>query len=135
MNLKKIAVTAVASAVALVALANPLSAAPLTDQDKKFLATYDKVHHALVADDLAGARKAAAELGTAGDELAKSNSLDEARNAFSKLSDQAEKLATGQAGFYVVHCPMLKKDWVQTTDKIANPYGGKDMTTCGEIKK
>ena len=135
MNLKKIAVTTVASAVALVALAHPLSAAPLADQDKKFLAAYDKVHHALVADDLAGARKAAADLGSAGEELSKSNSLDEARNAFSKLSAQAEKLAAGQTGFYVVHCPMLNKDWVQTSDKIANPYAGKDMTSCGEIKK
>ena len=29
---------------------------------------------------------------------------------------------------------MLKKDWVQTSDKIANPYGGAGMITCGEIK-
>jgi|SRR5882724_13494021 len=135
MNLKKIAVITVASAVALVAFASPLSASPLVDQDKKFLVAYEKVHAALVADDLAGARKPAAELGTAGDELSKSTSLDEARKAFSKLSAQAEKLAAGQTGFYVVHCPMLNKDWVQTSDKIANPYGGKDMTTCGEIKK
>ena len=135
MNLKKIAVTAVASAVALVALANPLSAAPLTDQDKKFLATYDKVHHALVADDLAGAKAAATDLGTEGADLAKSDSLKDARGAFEKLSDKAKQLVADQPGYYVVHCPMLKKDWVQTSDKIANPYGGKDMTTCGEIKK
>src|SRR2546421_9679652 len=135
MNLKKIAVTAVASAVALVALAHPLSAAPLADQDKKFLATYDKVHHALVADDLAGAKAAANDLGTEGADLAKSDSLKDARSAFEKLSDKAKQLAASQPGFYVVHCPMLKKDWVQTSDKIANPYGGKDMTTCGEIKK
>ena len=52
-----------------------------------------------------------------------------------RLSDKAKELAAGQPGYYIVHCPMLEKDWVQTSDKIANPYGGKDMTTCGEIKK
>ena len=135
MNIKKFAVTAVTSAIALVALAVPLSAAPLTDQNKQFLAAYDKVHHALVADDLAGAKKAAAELGTSGAELSKSNSLDEARAAFSKLSDQAEKLAAGQSGYYVMHCPMKNKDWVQTSEKVENPYGGKEMLSCGEVKK
>jgi hypothetical protein len=135
MNTKNFAVTAITSAIALMALAVPLSAAQLTDQNKQFLAAYDKVHHALVADDLAGAKKAALELGTAGVELSKSNSLDEARTAFSKLSDQAEKMAAGQSGYYVMHCPMKDKDWVQTNDKVENPYGGKDMLTCGEVKK
>jgi hypothetical protein len=135
MNTKKFAVTAVTSAIALMALAVPLSAAQLTDQNKQFLAAYDKVHHALVADDLGGAKKAAAELGTPGVELSKSKSLDEARAAFSKLSDQPEKMAAGQSGYYVMHCPMKNKDWVQTSDKVENPYGGKDMLTCGEVKK
>jgi len=30
---------------------------------------------------------------------------------------------------------MLKKDWVQTSEKIGNPYYGKEMAGCGEIKK
>ena len=134
MNMKNIAVITIGSAIALLALASPLSAAPLTDQNKQFLAAYDKVHHALVADDLTGAKKAAAELGTAGADLLKSNSLDEARAAFSKLSDQAEKMAAGQSGYYVMHCPMKNKDWVQTGDKVENPYGGKEMLSCGEVK-
>ena len=44
-------------------------------------------------------------------------------------------MAAGQSGYYVVNCPMLKKDWVQNSEKIANPYGGKEMASCGEIKK
>lgn len=135
MNIKKFAVTAVASAIALVALAAPLSAAQLTDRNKQFLAAYDKVHHALVADDFAGARKAATELGASGVELSKSNSLDEARIAFSKLSEQAEKMTAGQSGYYIMHCPMKKKDWVQTSEKVENPYGGREMLGCGEVKK
>lgn len=123
------------SAVALVTLAAPLSAAQLTDGNKKFLAAYDKVQHALVADDLRGAKSAAADLGNDGGELAKSSSLKDARAAFEKLSAKAKQVATGQSGYYVYHCPMLNKDWVQTSTKTMNPYGGKEMAGCGEIQK
>ncbi len=112
-----------------------LQAAALTDQDKQFLAAYGKAHEALVADDLAGAKKAGADLGPDGADLSKSKSLDEARAAFGKLSNKAVKLAAGQNGYYVAHCPMKNKDWVQTSTTIANPYGGKEMISCKEIKK
>ena len=123
------------SALALVAVAVPLNAAQLTDQNKQFLAAYDKVHHALASDDLTAAKTAAGELGSDGAELAKSRSLKEARAAFEKLSAKAREIAAGQSGYYVYHCPMLKKDWVQTSSKTMNPYGGKDMIGCGEIQK
>ena len=112
-----------------------LLAAPLSDSEKQFLASYDKIRLALAADDLSGAKTAAADLGVEGSKLAKSESLKEARAAFEKLSDKAKQLAAGQAGYYVVNCPMLKKDWVQMTEKIGNPYYGKEMATCGEVKK
>jgi hypothetical protein len=112
-----------------------VEAGPLSDADKQFLARYEKVRSALSADDIGAAKTAAGELGDEGVELAKSNSLKDARAAFEKLSDKAKQLATGQAGYYVIHCPMLQKDWVQTSEKIANPYYGKEMATCGEIKK
>lgn len=111
------------------------SAATLTDQDKKFLSGYEKAHTALAADNLEGAKAAAPDLGDAGADLGKSASLKDARAAFEKLSEKAKQLTAGQSGYYVANCPMLKKDWVQTNDKIANPYGGKDMLTCGSIKK
>ncbi len=110
-------------------------AAELNDQDKKFLSAYEKAHVALTADNLDGAKAAAPELGDAGADLAKSASLKDARAAFEKLSGKAKQLTSGQSGYYVVHCPMLNKDWVQTSTTIANPYGGKDMATCGEVKK
>jgi len=112
-----------------------MQAASLSETDKQFLAGYEKVRSALAADDLSVARTAAGDLGAEGAQLAKSSSLKEARAAFEKLSDKAKQLAAGQSGFYVVHCPMLKKDWVQTSEKIANPYYGREMATCGEIKK
>ena len=110
-------------------------AAPLGDSEKQFLASYDKIRLALAADDLSTAKTVAAGLGVDGSKLAKSGSLKEARAAFENLSDKAKQLAAGQAGYYVVNCPMLKKDWVQMTEKIGNPYYGKEMATCGEIKK
>jgi hypothetical protein len=110
-------------------------AADLSETDKQFLATYEKIRSALAADDLPKARAAAGDLGVDGTALAKSSSLKDARIVFEKLSDRAKQLVTGQSGYYVVNCPMQKKDWVQTSEKIGNPYYGKEMATCGEIKK
>ncbi len=115
--------------------ATAVQAANLSDKNKQFLAGYDKARAALVADDLAAAKAAATDLGDAGADLAKSTSLKEARNAFEKLSAQAKQLAAGQSGYHVLHCPMLKKDWVQTSTTVTNPYTGKAMLSCGEIQK
>jgi hypothetical protein len=111
------------------------SAATLSDKDKQFLSGYEKTHTALAADDLNGAKAATNDLGSEGAELSKSSSLKEARTAFERLSAKAKQLAAGQPGYYVYHCPMLKKDWVQTSTTTANPYAGKDMVGCGEIQK
>jgi hypothetical protein len=135
MKVTKLAVTILASAIALSSFTAPLSAAPLSAENKQFLSAYEQVHQALAADDLAAAQKVAADLGPAGSELAKSKSLPEARDAFSHLSDTAKKIATDQPGYYLVHCPMLKKDWVQTSETITNPYSGSKMLHCGEIEK
>ena len=112
-----------------------IQAAPLSETDKQFLAGYEKVRSALAADDLVAAKTAAGDLGDEAAALAKSSSLKDARAAFEKLSEKAKQLAAGQPGYYVAYCPMLKKDWVQTSAKIANPYGGREMVTCGEIRK
>jgi hypothetical protein len=45
-------------------------------------------------------------------------------------------MAAGIDGQYVFTCPMKKADWLQTDSKQAsNPYMGKTMPTCGELKK
>ncbi len=118
-----------------IGLGSAAFAANLSDKDKQFLANYDKIQTALVADDLDGAKTAAVDLGDNGAELAKSSSLKDARVAFEKLSAQAKQLATGQSDYHVFHCPMLKKDWVQRSTTTANPYGGKEMVSCGEMQK
>ena len=126
-------ITLVTACVALTSAT--AGAATLSDKDKRFLAGYEKAHAALAADELNGAKAAGGELGTEGAELSKSSSLQDARGAFEKLSVKAKQLTTGQPGYHVYHCPMLKKDWVQTSTTTANPYGGKEMVSCGEIKK
>jgi hypothetical protein len=110
-------------------------AATLSDQDKQFLTTYEKIHTALAADDLAAAKSAAGDLGDDGQSIRQASSLKEARAGFEKLSARAETMVAGQSGYHVFHCPMLNKDWVQTSTKVANPYGGKAMAGCGEIQK
>src|SRR5438445_12034064 len=135
--MKKLRITHLITLVAVcVALAGATAdEATLSNKDKQFLAGYEKAHTALVADDLSGAKAAAGDLGTEGAEVSKSASLKEARSAFEKLSAKAKQLAAGQPGYHVAHCPMLNNAWVQTTTTIANPYGGKGMISCGEIKK
>ncbi len=117
----------------LLVLTAPVRAA-VTDGDKQFLAAYEKARASLAADDLASAKNAGTELGDWGAALAKSDTLKTARAEFSKLSDRAVTVAKDQAGYHILHCPMVKKDWVQTSKEVSNPYGGKEMLTCGEIK-
>lgn len=111
-------------------------ASALTDAQKQLLAGYETIRAALATDDLDGAKTAAAALSElpAAAQLAKADSLNSARVAFKKLSNQAVRLAKGQAGYYVAHCPMAGSDWVQTTTKLSNPYLGPKMATCGHIQ-
>jgi non-ribosomal peptide synthetase component E (peptide arylation enzyme) len=112
----------------------------------KVLDAYTAVSQALAADDLAAARKAAGELATTakGDHpemaeraaaVAASDSLETAREKFKPLSADAEKLAEGKEGYFVMTCPMVKADWVQKDKQVANPYYGASMLRCGGLKK
>jgi hypothetical protein len=123
------------AATALTLTAFGAQAANLSDKDKQFLSGYEQIHTALAADDLSAAKASAKELGGEGNEIAKATSLKDARASFEKLSSRAKTLAAGQPDYHVFHCPMLKKDWVQTSTTVANPYGGKGMVSCGEIQK
>ena len=105
--------TLLTAAIALMTIAVSVQATNLSDKDKQFLAGYEKVHTALAADDLSAAKSAAKDLGEEGSDIANAGSLKDARSGFEKLSNRAKTLVTGQPGYQVVHCPMLKKDWVQ----------------------
>jgi Cu(I)/Ag(I) efflux system membrane fusion protein len=72
--------------------------------------------------------------------MVKPVNLEEARLAFKPISDAviallklAPQSPTVAGTLYQIHCPMTKGNWLQTNDKIANPYYGKEMPTCGEL--
>ena len=70
--------------------------------------------------------------------LAKATDLKAAREAFKPLSKSLIKyLADNKAGkgtYHEAYCPMVKASWLQTDKSIKNPYMGKAMLTCGELK-
>ncbi|MCK6459851.1 MAG: efflux RND transporter periplasmic adaptor subunit [Planctomycetes bacterium] len=85
------------------------------------------------ATHLLGAVRDAADLGP---------KLDEQRERFRKLSEAVIALAdafppsSGVAPrLYVVHCPMVGADWIQTSDDVKNPYYGAAMMSCGEVAR
>jgi hypothetical protein len=119
--------------------------APLVD-------AYVKVQTDLAADDLtkavadakvvsgeaAKAGADAAKVRAAADKLASATAIEPARTAFGDLSEALIQLAGGKApsgDVKIAYCPMVKKPWLQKGEKIQNPYFGKQMIGCGEIKK
>ncbi|MGI8820239.1 MAG: hypothetical protein ACR2ID_05135 [Chthoniobacterales bacterium] len=122
-------------AFALLGLAFTAFAVELSDSEKEFLAKYEKVRSALAADDLAAAKKEAGALGEEGAAISNATEIAAARVGFAKLSEHAVPLASGQSGYYVVNCPMLRKMWVQPAAEISNPYAGRAMLNCGVIKR
>ena len=112
------------------------AAQPLSDADVKFLTLYEQVQKALVQDNLNAAKDAAHALANEqGQGILKASDLKAAREAFADLSKTAEHVVAGNPDYHVFYCPMAKKDWVQSTTTVANPYEGKEMLTCGVEKK
>ncbi len=72
------------------------------------------------------------------DALAQAKDLESARAAFKALSEsligylKTQKVPAGS--YYVAYCPMAKASWLQTDKTIVNPYMGKSMIHCGQIK-
>jgi len=70
--------------------------------------------------------------------LAKAKDLATARKAFKPLSDsliqyvQAGKIPKGI--LHEAYCPMAKAGWLQADKTVRNPYFGKSMLNCGQIK-
>jgi hypothetical protein len=113
----------------------------LAPEQKQFLEHYEMIRSALAADDFANAKQAAHILAESKNgeaalaaEIAKASSIKAAREAFKKLSASATKIAANQQGYFVMNCPMTENGrWVQTTDKVANPYFGASMLKCGSV--
>jgi hypothetical protein len=79
-------------------------------------------------------------------EAMKGKSITDQRKAFVTLSnamipliDRSPPSPKVAEQLYVMHCPMAfddaGADWVQTTEKVANPYYATQMKACGEVKR
>ena len=115
---------------------------------------YLKVQGALVQDSLEGVSGAGTAMAEAikddakhalpakvaeqAEALGKVKDLEAARAAFKSLSDSLIDFVKGQkaaAGTYrVAYCPMAKASWLQTGKTVMNPYMGKSMPHCGQLK-
>jgi hypothetical protein len=121
---------------------------PPPDQSKLVLQAFE--HYEAIRASLAGDRMAdvtthatpladaAEHIGgaaakKAADNLAAAKSLEDARKHFGELSTilvpifQKENIP-GTTAFM---CSMKMQPWMQKGDKVANPYYGKSMLTCG----
>jgi hypothetical protein len=70
--------------------------------------------------------------------LGQAKDLKAARAAFKPFSASLIKyMADKKAGHGVYHeayCPMADASWLQTGKEIRNPYFGKEMLDCGDLK-
>ena len=97
---------------------------------------------ALAADDLdkakaaltALAKESTGELKTLAEAAAATGDIAATRDAFKALSKVATTMEL-PPDYAVAFCPMYKggAKWVQKKDKLANPYYGKQMLTCGSF--
>ena len=97
---------------------------------------------ALAADDLEKAKAAltalanesTGEMKTLAQAAADTGDIAATRDAFKALSKVATTMEL-PPDYAVAFCPMYKNGakWVQKKDKLANPYYGKTMLTCGSF--
>ncbi len=62
--------------------------------------------------------------------------LKEQRERFKKVSEAMIarlQRGGGTSPLYLIRCPMAEARWLQASDKIANPYLGAAMRSCGEV--
>lgn len=103
---------------------------------------YMEAAAALAADDLekakaslaALAKESSGEMKTLAQAAADTGDIAATRERFKALSVVAVTKELPE-GYAVAFCPMYKggSKWVQKKDKLANPYFGKAMLTCGSF--
>ena len=148
--------------LALAVIAAPIAAIsaddkkvdPLMEPVKSVFDHYLAIQKELTKDSMKGVNEHAAAIAKAvkvddmkmlptevaqqAETLAVAKDIKKAREAFKPLSASLVKyLADHKAGKGVYHeayCPMAKASWLQTEKEVRNPYYGKSMLDCGELK-
>lgn len=135
-------------------------AADLQQQIDKLATAYLKLSEMLAADKTEGAAalqmvihhvghdlssSADAKIAELGEQIGKTahgepKTLDELRESFKAYTQSVIALVkrvppSKQVAPVVreAYCPHIKKSWLQTGEKVANPYFGSAMLTCGKI--
>jgi Cu(I)/Ag(I) efflux system membrane fusion protein len=132
----------------------PDATAPLFDQPvQAVFDNYIKAQAALVQDSLAGVTHAGSVMTKASsgaaskslppavtsqaESLAKAKDLESARAAFKLLSNSLIEFANAHNAtgtYHIAYCPVAKASWLQTGTTVLNPYFGKAMPHCGQLK-
>jgi hypothetical protein len=127
---------------------------PLMEPVKSVLDNYLAIQKELTKDSIKGVDEHATAIAKAvkGDDmkmlppdvarqaeaLAAAKDIKKAREAFKPLSASLVKyLSDNKAGkgtYHEAYCPMAKANWLQTENQVRNPYYGKSMLDCGELK-
>jgi hypothetical protein len=120
---------------------------------EQILDQYFQVGASLTKDSLPDAQKAAqamnksvpandsahqkelSDLAKQAQALSSAKDLTEARKVFADMTGPMKQLTSStKLEAHEFYCPMVKKSWLQKSDKVQNPYLGKSMPTCGEKK-
>jgi membrane fusion protein, copper/silver efflux system len=145
----------------LVALASACAPAPQTsntpaaggEMPRSIVDPYLKIQASLADDSMDGVKQNAGNIATAATafgspamkidtaavQLTSAADLADARDKFGRLSEAIDAYMTGlkltpPEGVRVAVCPMVNKPWLQEGSAIANPYYGKEMSTCGNFR-
>jgi hypothetical protein len=126
---------------------------PLQPRERALLISYEELRVSLVRDDLATAERVAAQMTREfGDWvsvsspvqlISNSDSLESARKAFAKLSQEAIRLAERHPEYLILRCPTDCPEkcvncrsnefgsWVQIDNSVGNPFMGTVSPHCG----
>jgi len=145
----------------LAALASACAPAPQTsntpaaggEMPRSIVDPYLKIQASLADDSMDGVKQNAGNIATAATalgapamkidtaavQLTSAADLADARDKFGRLSEAVDVYMTGlkltpPEGVRVAVCPMVNKPWLQEGSAIANPYYGKEMSTCGNFR-
>ena len=93
-----------------------------------------------ISTDAAALGKPADKIVAGAMDLQKAKKIDEARDAFGKMSEALIAYLDGQKrkpgnGVRVAFCPMKLKPWLQKDGAIQNPYYGSQMLGCGSFRQ
>ncbi|KMQ65056.1 hypothetical protein ACM46_12745 [Chryseobacterium angstadtii] len=70
--------------------------------------------------------------------ISDARSISAQRETFSNLSENmialTKEFKLSENPVYVQYCPMADSNWLSDEKQIANPYYGKSMLTCGNVK-